>query len=85
MVGDAGQDIGQPGARVNVVQLGGVDQRVHGRGAVTAAVTAREQPRLSSEGNLRDILPISRLKWLSTIVGTLCMAAACEGTTARGG
>ena len=41
----------EPGARVDVVQLGADYERIHGRGAVAAAIGAGEQPRLSSEGD----------------------------------
>ena len=49
MVGDPAQDVGEPGARVDVVQLGGDDERVHGCGAVAATIASREQPRLAPE------------------------------------
>ena len=42
-VGDAGEDIGKPGLRVDVVELGGDDEGVHRRGALAAAVGAGEQ------------------------------------------
>ena len=48
-VGDAGEDVGEPGLRIDVVELGGDDQRVHEGGALGAAVGAGEQPRLSAE------------------------------------
>jgi len=38
MIVDPAQDVGEPGARVGVVQLGGDDERVHGRGAVAATI-----------------------------------------------
>ena len=38
VLGDAGEHIGKPGARVYVVELGRGDQRVHCRGALAAAV-----------------------------------------------
>ena len=38
VVVDPSQDVGEPGTRVGVVQLGGDDERIHGRGAVAAAV-----------------------------------------------
>src|SRR5207237_8939147 len=38
MLGDPGQDVGQPGLRVDVVHFGGDDQAVHRRGALSAAV-----------------------------------------------
>ena len=59
MIGDAGEHIGQPGLRIDVVELGRVNQRQHGRGALAAAIGAGEEPRLSAKGNLAVILPIS--------------------------
>ena len=38
VVVDPAQHVGEPGVRVGVVQLGGDDERLHGRGAVAAAV-----------------------------------------------
>ena len=38
MISDAAQDIGQPGAGIDVVQLSCCDQRVHGGGALPAAI-----------------------------------------------
>lgn len=38
MISDAAQDIGQPGAGIDVVQLSCCDQRVHGSGALPAAI-----------------------------------------------
>jgi hypothetical protein len=35
---DAGEDIGEPGLRIDVVQLRGLDQRVHHGGTLAAAV-----------------------------------------------
>ena len=43
-VGDAGDDVGEPGLRVDVVELGGADQRVHGGGALSAALGPGEEP-----------------------------------------
>ncbi|GGE22846.1 hypothetical protein GCM10011529_31810 [Polymorphobacter glacialis] len=42
-VGDACQNIGESGFGVDVVELGGDDQRVHESGALAAAVRAAEQ------------------------------------------
>jgi hypothetical protein len=42
MGGDAGEDIGQPGLRIDTVHLGGNDQAVHGGGAVSAAIRSAE-------------------------------------------
>ena len=43
-VGDPSQDIGQPGLRIDIVQLGGDDQAVHQGRPVAAAIGAGEQP-----------------------------------------
>ena len=51
MFGDAGQDVGEPGLRIDVVDLGGDDQAVHGGGALAAAIGAAEQPGLSAQGD----------------------------------
>jgi hypothetical protein len=40
--GDPGQDVGQPGLRVDIVQFGGDDQAVQRCGALSAAVGAGE-------------------------------------------
>jgi len=42
MFGGPGQDIAQPGLRVDVVQFGGGDQAVHRRGLLSAAVGTGE-------------------------------------------
>ena len=47
--GDAGEDVGEPGLRIDIVELGGLDQRVDDRGALPTAVGAAEQPGLASE------------------------------------
>ena len=44
MIGDAGEHVGEPGLRGDVIELGGGDQGVHRRGALAAAVGAGEQP-----------------------------------------
>ena len=44
MPGDAGQDIGQPGLRIDIVQFGGDDQAVDRRGALSPTIGTREQP-----------------------------------------
>ncbi len=48
-IGYAGQDVGEPGARINAVQLCGLDQAVHGGGALSALVGARKEPSLPSQ------------------------------------
>ena len=49
MLGDAGEDVGEPGLWVDVVELGGDDEAIHHGCALATAVGACEQPRLSSE------------------------------------
>ena len=44
MLGDAGEDDGKPGLRVDVIKLGGGDQRVDRCGAFATAVGTGEQP-----------------------------------------
>jgi hypothetical protein len=43
MSGDAWEDVGQPGLRVYFTHLGGDDQAMHGRGALSAAVKSAER------------------------------------------
>jgi hypothetical protein len=59
MLGDARQHIGEPGLRIDVVELGGLNQRQHNCGAFAATIGAGEQPGLATERNLAVILPIS--------------------------
>jgi hypothetical protein len=49
MGGDAGEDIGQPGLRIDAIHLGRDNQAVHGGGALSAAIRSAEEPRLSSK------------------------------------
>jgi len=48
-IGDTGQDVSKPGARINAVQLGSLDQAVHGGGALSALVEACEKPSLPAK------------------------------------
>lgn len=48
-VGDTRQDVGQPGLRVDVVELGGGDQASDDGGALAAAVRTGQQPCLAAE------------------------------------
>jgi len=43
-LGDAAEHIGEPGLRIDIVELGGADQRVNRRRAHAAAVGTAEQP-----------------------------------------
>jgi hypothetical protein len=42
MLGDPGQDVGQPGLRIDIVQFGSDNQTVHHCGALAAAVGTGE-------------------------------------------
>jgi len=59
-LGDAAEHIGEPGLRIDIVELGGADERVHRRGAGAAAVRAGEQPTASSEGDTPE-RPLGRV------------------------
>ena len=48
-IGDTGQDVSKPGARVNAVQLCGLDQAIHGGGAFPALVRTRKEPSLPAK------------------------------------
>ena len=70
MVGDAGKHIGKPGARVDVVESGGADERIHGCRSLPAAIRAGEQPGFPVEGHHPFILPMSVKSWKSITRGT---------------
>ena len=44
MARQSGEDIGEPGARIDAVELGGLDQGVHGGGAAAAGIGSGEGP-----------------------------------------
>ena len=54
---------------VDVIELGGADQGVHERGALTAAVGACKQPCFPAERHRRVILPMSGSWWSFIIAG----------------
>jgi len=51
VLGDIGEDVGQPGLRVYVVHLGADDQAVHHRGALSAPIGPGEEPGLATKGD----------------------------------
>jgi hypothetical protein len=51
MIGQAGEHIGEPGLRVDVIELGGLDQRIDGGGAPAAFVGSGEGPVLAPDGD----------------------------------
>ena len=50
-VRDPGDDVGEPGLRVDPVQLGGADQGVHEGRALPAALGTGEEPGFSAQGD----------------------------------
>ena len=84
MVGDAAQHVGEPGLRVDVVELGGGDQRVHGRRPFAAVVGAGEEPVFAADGNRPVILPMSGRRSRSIIPGTHSMDAAFDASMSSG-
>lgn len=49
MVGDAGEDVGEPCLRIDVVESTGQDQRIGDRRPLATAIRAAKQPRLAPE------------------------------------
>lgn len=49
VIGDASEDVSEPSLRVDVVELGGLDQRVDDGSALATAIGAAEQPRLAAQ------------------------------------
>jgi len=73
-VRDTSEDVGKPGLRIDVIELGARDQRCHEGGAISAAIGAGEEPCLSAEGNAPFILPMSAMKLRLFIAGILILA-----------
>jgi hypothetical protein len=44
MLRDAGEDVGEPGLWIDIVELGGDDQAVEAGGALAAPIRAAEEP-----------------------------------------
>ena len=53
------EDIGEPGLRIDIVELGSLDQRIDGGSAPAAFVRASEGPVLATDGYCPFILPVS--------------------------
>ncbi len=51
VIGDACEHVGEPSLRINIVELGRLNQCQHDRGALAAAIGAGEEPRLSPQRN----------------------------------
>lgn len=76
VVADAGEDIGEPGLGIDVVQLRGDDQAVQERRALTPVVRTRERPRLASKGQAAQ-------RSLGSIVGKTDSAVVEEAGEGR--
>jgi len=50
MIGETRQDIGEPGLRIDIVELARLDQRIDSRGSLTAGVGAGEGPVSTPDG-----------------------------------
>ena len=81
---DPAENIGEPGLRIDTVELGSGDQRVDRHGALAAAVGASEQPRAAPESNRPVILPISGRRSRSIIAGTHIMGDAFVANMSSG-
>ena len=78
---DPGENVGEPGLGIDIVHFCRDDERIHGGGALTAAVRSTEEPGLSSQSNHPFILPMLGRSWKSTTDGTLILAVSsryCE-------
>jgi hypothetical protein len=69
VIGNPGEHIGEPSLRIDIIELGSLDQRVHDRGAFAATLGAGEEPGFAAQCNLPFILPISGKKSRSITVG----------------
>ena len=69
MIRQTGKHVGEPGLRIDVVELGGLDERVDGGGAPAAFVGSGEGPVAASDRNVPVILPISDRRPRSFIAG----------------
>ena len=58
--GDSVEDVGEPGLRIDIVELGGADEGVHRRRPHAAAVGAGEQPRLPAQSAAVSTSPEGR-------------------------
>jgi hypothetical protein len=76
MIGQAGEHVGEPSMRIDIVELGGLDQRINRGGASTAFVRAGEGPVVATN---RDAAQSS----LGGIVGH-AQAAVVEEAGERG-
>ena len=76
MISDASEKVGEIELRIEAIELGGFDQRVHGGGAVTASIRTSKQIVLPADRKHPVILPMSGRRWRSIIAGTRSTGAA---------
>jgi hypothetical protein len=69
VVGDAAQNVGEPGLRIDAIQLGAFDQGIGDGGRFAAALGADEEVVFPSEGQFPFILPMSGRFAVSIIAG----------------
>jgi hypothetical protein len=58
VVGQPGEDVGEPGLRVDAVELAGLDQGIDGSGPLAAAVRAGEGPVAPTNRDEAFIAPL---------------------------
>ena len=84
MVGDAAEHLAQISFRVEFVELGSLNERVGGCGALPTGIRACEQIVLPAQHNLAVILPISGRTLWSNIAGIRCTDRGCVVFRASG-
>ena len=78
MIRQAGQHVGEPSLRIDVVELGGGDEGVDRRRTPAAVIGAGEGPISSAHGNSPSIVPISGKMLKSFIAGMRFMDAVFD-------
>jgi hypothetical protein len=84
VIGDATEDVGEPGLWVDGVQLRCFDQGIGGRGRLAAALGADEKVVLAADGNRAVILPMSGRK-LKSITAGMCFMGGAFAASIRSG
>jgi hypothetical protein len=72
---NSGEDVGEPGLRIDAIHLGRDDEAVHGGRALSAAIGSAEQPGFPAKSNYPSILPMSGRMLKSFIAGMRFMDA----------
>ena len=66
MIGQPCKHVSEPGARIDIIELAGLNQRKDRFGATTAFVGAGEGPVAAADGNVALIVPLI-FKYLETL------------------